>query len=85
MRGPVFWRARGAWSARACDSRAAVEEKGRFDRIVVQRFQKRCATVRSNRPSAAAAVRKSYARHARAGFLARAMSARACDLPAVAR
>eukprot|EP00974_Lingulodinium_polyedra_P024134 2337655-Lingulodinium_polyedra.AAC.1 len=42
--------------------------------------------MRSNRPSATAAARKSHARalHARSSLLARAWSVRACDLRAAA-
>eukprot|EP00974_Lingulodinium_polyedra_P002249 209671-Lingulodinium_polyedra.AAC.1 len=42
-----------AWSARASDSRAVAAADGRFER---------CATIRSTRPSAAAAARKLHAR-----------------------
>eukprot|EP00974_Lingulodinium_polyedra_P071376 6906847-Lingulodinium_polyedra.AAC.1 len=64
-RAPENWRSR-AWSARACDLQGVAKADG----LRTHRCAKRYTAVRSNRPSAVAAVRKSHvcAFHARARY-----------------
>eukprot|EP00974_Lingulodinium_polyedra_P047151 4521931-Lingulodinium_polyedra.AAC.1 len=76
MRAPVRWRARGVRERVICEPlrRRAVDSTASLCGVF-----KRYIAMRSNRPSAVAAVRKSRAGalHARANKLVRAWSARA--------